>query len=119
MSQSRSGASRGCWIDLFEVAGFQGKLRRLFGPGAYPALRGQGTGVRIGSVVTGPQTYALFYQNRRPQNGVWIMPDEHVADLAARSIGEELDSMKLLNRPPLPGEPEHSSFPQSTPPPPA
>jgi hypothetical protein len=110
---STSQITRGCWIDLFDATSFKGKLRRIFGPAVYLNLRTTDpqTSVRFASLIVGPTAYVQLFAQRRPERGsTWLMPRQKLADLAAIKSDLELDSIRVLNRPPFQYEPGYSGF---------
>ena len=104
---------RGCWIDLFDAPRFTGKIRRIFGPALYLNLRCDDPEhlVRFQSVVLGPTAYVQIFARRRPErSGMWLCPRERLPDLNAMKNEVALDSIRILNRPPLPSESGYSAF---------
>jgi hypothetical protein len=98
----------GCFVDLCELPRQHGKLRRLYGPAEYIALRGRGAtwGVRVESVAVGPTTYALWYDQRDPERiCLWLRPGEVIDDWAKAGLSATMDSLRLLDRPPNPSDP--------------
>ena len=105
--------TRGCWIDLFELPKLAGKVRRIFGPALYLQLRidHDEHPVRFGSLIAGPTTYAQLFAKRRPERGgLWLTPREKLLDLSTVKTDLTLDSIRILNRPPMPSEPGYSAF---------
>jgi hypothetical protein len=95
----------GCWIDLFESPRFRGRFRRLPGPSIYANIRGAGSaasfGVRITSLIVGPAAWLQLYQLRNPErSSVWLMAGESVNDLAELVSADQIDSMRVFDRPP-------------------
>lgn len=106
----------GCWVDVFELPLFRGKRRRLFGPARFVALRTASTdwGISIHSVIVGPGAHLRFFRSSDPRSAaLWMEPEHSFQDLAARGIGEEVDSMAILDAPPKPGDPGYQSFSSS------
>ena len=111
--QAVSEFTRGCWIDLFDSPRYTGKLRRIWGPAIYLNLRGADpqTTVRFISLIVGPTAYVHLFAQRRPERGGnWLLPKQKLADLATIKSDTELDSIRILNRPPFPHEPGYSAF---------
>jgi hypothetical protein len=110
--------TRGCWIDLFDAPRYSGKLRRIWGPAIYLKLRSADseiadpqTTVRFVSLIVGPTAYVHLFAQRRPERGgSWLLPRQKLADLMAIKSDLELDSIRILNRPPFPHEPGYSAF---------
>jgi hypothetical protein len=105
--------TRGCWIDLFDSPRYSGKLRRVWGPAIYSNLRNADpqTAVRFVSLIVGPTAYVHLFAQRRPERGgSWLLPRQKLVDLASIKSDLELDSIRILNRPPFPHEPGYSAF---------
>src|SRR5207248_4861341 len=110
--------TRGCWIDLFDSPRYSGKLRRIWGPAIYLNLRSPDAQipdpqmvVRFVSLIVGPTAYVHLFAQRRPERGGhWLLPKQKLADLASLRSEPELDSIRILNRPPFAHEPGYSAF---------
>lgn len=103
----------GCWIDVYESPNYIGKLRRIFGPALYLNLCDSTSAnpVRIVSLIVGPAAYAQLFAQRRPERGaVWVVPRQQVPDLLEIKVDQELNSIRVLSRPPFPYEPGYSGF---------
>jgi hypothetical protein len=106
-------SSTGCWVELFERPGFGGRRVRLFGPADFLNLRVacDGWGERVGSLVTGPGTYAQCFQELNFRGSVvWVLPGERVADVSELATEEDLDSIRLFDRPPFASEPGFDAY---------
>ena len=102
-----------CWIDLFDAPHFNGQVRRIFGPALYLNLRNSDPDhpVRYASLIVGPVAYAQLFTQRRAERGaVWLIPRQKLADLSSMKMEQELDSIRILNRPPFRYEQGYSAF---------
>ena len=105
--------SKGCWIDLFEEPAFGGRRLRLFGPADYVNLWvGPGDwGDEIRSIIVGPCAYALCFEELNFRDSVvWLTPGQRVADVTDLPTQEELDSLRLFDRPPFASEPGFGAY---------
>lgn len=100
-------------MDAFEMTRFRGRRRRLFGPTLFKSVRSraEGSGATIDSLIAGPAAYARLYQASEPDGtSVWLLPGESVADVVELRIGDDIDSIQLLDRPCEKGEPGYAAF---------
>jgi hypothetical protein len=113
-----SAPTAGCYVDLYELPAQRGKLRRLYGPAVYSALRGRGTegDVRIESLTVGPRAFALWYNHRDPERHcVWLSAGQVIPNWsAAGGLHASMDSLQLLDRPPQAGDPCAQAYFRST-----
>jgi hypothetical protein len=106
--------SNGCWLDVYDAAGFAGNGRRLIGPADFPGLRirEKQWGEQVASLSVGPTAYVQCFRAGDFQNTVfWLLPNqsvESVADLDAG--GAEVDSIRLFDRPPFAHEPGYAAY---------
>jgi hypothetical protein len=105
--------SKGCWVDLFEGPGFTGRRLRLFGPADYVNLRvaPEEWPDQAMSVVAGPGAFVQCFEELNFEASVvWLVPNQRVANVAELPTGEELDSIRLFDRPPFASEPGYESY---------
>jgi hypothetical protein len=105
--------TKGCWVDLFEVVHFRGRRIRLFGPADYLNLwiGPEEWGDEARSLLAGPSAYVLAFEelNLEP-SAVWLAPNQRVADVSDLPTEEELDSLRLFDRPPFASEPAFDAY---------
>src|SRR3954471_15765719 len=92
--------SRGCYIDVWVKANFEGESVRIQGPAEYSTLQfSQGDlGDRIGSLRVGPNAFVIAY--RDPNFGdqqVIFGPDDEVADLGDLKFDDDIDSLRGID----------------------
>ena len=105
--------STGCWVDLFELPQFQGRSLRLFGPADFVNLRVGGAewGEEVRSVAVGPGAYVqCFAELYLEDSALWLMPGQRVAEVASLPTEQELDSLRLFDRPPFATEPGFEAY---------
>ena len=105
--------STGCWVDLFEKPNFHGRRLRLFGPGDYVNLwvGPPEWGDEVRSMIAGPCAYVQCFEELNFKSSVvWLVPDQHVADVSLLPTREELDSIRLFDRPPFASEPGFDTY---------
>jgi hypothetical protein len=105
--------SKGCWVDLFESPGFAGKRLRLFGPADYvnlwigPAEWGD----EVHSMIAGPCAYVQCFEELNfKESAVWLVPNQRVPLVADLPTREEMDSIRLFDRPPFACEPGFEAY---------
>jgi hypothetical protein len=82
-----------CWVDVFELSYFEGRMRRIFGPVAVrPPARG--------SLIIGPAAHVQV-RGRRSGRPVLIelKPRQLVPDLAGRLRGAAIQSASVICAP--------------------
>ena len=105
--------SRGCWVDLYEQPGFRGRRIRLLGPGSYVNLcvAPEEWGEEAGSIVSGPNAYVQCFEEVSFKDSVfWLVPGQRVADVSDLPPDSQLDSIRLLDRPPFASEPGFAAY---------
>jgi hypothetical protein len=105
--------SKGCWVDLFEAPHFRGRRLRLFGPADYVNLwvAPAEWGDECHSLIAGPCAFVQCYEELNfKASVVWLVPGQRVADVAHLPTREELDSIRLFDRPPFAAEPGYESY---------
>jgi hypothetical protein len=107
------GETNGCWIDVWDKPGFSGHYRRLLGPADYPYLRiaEQGWNPQVQSLVAGPNAYAQFYEDLNFHDSVfWVLPNQRVENVDDLGCNEEIDSLRIYDRPPFAHEPGYAAY---------
>jgi len=107
------GESNGCWIEVWDKTDFTGHGLRLCGPCDYPYLRiGEDTwSPQVRSILVGPNAYVQFYEDLNFHDSVfWLLPNQRVEDVALLSCNDDIDSMRLFDRPPFAHEPGYSAY---------
>ncbi len=113
MGRIRLNRATGCWIDLFDVAHFQGNVCRLNGPAEFPALRvrERDWGEHVHSLRVGPTAYVQCYQQGHFDDTVlWLLPSQLLTTLEALDATTPVDSMRVFDRPPFAYEPGYSAY---------
>ena len=108
-------ASNGCWLDVWDQPRCKGRHTRLFGPVDLPYLRladpaadGGGT---VGSLVVGPNAYVQCYEDLNFHDSVfWLLPNQRVDDVADLPCNDDIDSLRLWDRPPFAHEPGYAAY---------
>ena len=106
-------ATEGGWVDLFELSRYRGRRRRVFGPVRWIAMRSRepGWGVSIDSLIVGPAAWLRLFSSKEPERGgKWFAPREAVQDLLDLRVGDDLDSLAVLNGPPSAGDSGYEAF---------
>jgi hypothetical protein len=107
------GESNGCWIDFWDGIGFAGRVLRLHGPADFPYLRvGDGHwNSMVRSLRVGPNAYVQCYEDLNFHDSVfWLLPNQHVEDVFQLPCNDEIDSMRLYDRPPFAHEPGYAAY---------
>jgi hypothetical protein len=107
------GETNGCWIDVWDRAGFGGHHVRLMGPADFPYLRiaELGWAPQVRSFVVGPNAYGQFYEDLNFYDSVfWVLPNQRVEDVAGLSCNDEIDSLRIYDRPPFAHEPGYAAY---------
>lgn len=99
-------------MDVFELSRHRGTRRRLFGPGQFQAVRSRSVawGISIDSLTVGPQAYVRLFRSKHPEEALWLLPGQVVADLIEVKIGDEMDSLSIHDRAPRSGDPGFESY---------
>jgi hypothetical protein len=107
------GESNGCWIEVWDKPDFSGQSVRLFGPADFPYIRigEQNWNPQIQSLLVGPNAYIQCYEDLNFFDSVfWLLPNQRVDDVSQLSCNDEIDSMRLFDRPPFAFEPGYSAY---------
>jgi hypothetical protein len=101
--------SRHCCVDAFELSLHRGRHGRLYGLGRFSDLRSRSQ--HWGVLIVGPEAYIRLYISTLPQvRSVWLFPRQLIDDVVTLNVGDELDSIELLDRPPGSGEEGYEAF---------
>ncbi len=107
------GPCNGCWLDVWDGPRCRGRHRRLTGPVDLPYLRlaGGDWTAQVGSLVVGPNAYVLGYEDLNfHDSAFWLLPDQRVDHLDDLACGEEIDSLRVCDRPPFAQEPGYAAY---------
>src|ERR1044071_3251617 len=91
---------KGCYIDVWKKANFEGESVRIEGPAEYPSLWfAQGDwGDCIGSLRVGPNAFVIAYRDENFGNSqVEFGPCDEIADLGDLKFEDEIDSMRVID----------------------
>ena len=105
--------SNGCWVDVWEQPANRGKHRRLIGPVDLPYLRlaEAGWDAHVQSLVVGPNAYVQCYEDLNFHDSVfWLLPNQRVDDVADLACNDDIDSMRIWDRPPFAHEPGYAAY---------
>ena len=100
-------------MDLFEGPHFTGKRLRLSGPADYVNLwvGPEEWGDEVRSVIVGPSAYVQCFEELNFEDSVvWLVPNQRVTNVADLPTREEMDSVRLFDRPPFGSEPGFHSY---------
>ena len=107
------GESNGCWIDLWDKPRFAGNSVRLIGPADFPYLRvgDERWSPQVRSLMVGPNAYVQCYEDLNFHDSVhWLLPNQRVDDFGDLECGEDLDSLRVYDRPPFAHEPGYAAY---------
>ena len=107
------GTSNGCWVDVWDAARCKGRHLRVVGPVDLPYLRlaDPGWAEQVHSLVVGPNAYVQCYEDLNFYDSVfWLLPNQRVDDMADLPCGEDIDSVRLYDRPPFAHEPGYAAY---------
>ena len=107
------GESNGCWIDVWDDVDFKGHYQRLFGPTDFPYMRfgDRDWATTLQSLRVGPGAYVQCYEDLNvPESVFWLLPGQVVPNVAALDCGDEIDSMRIFDRPPFAREPGYTAY---------
>ena len=106
-------ASNGCWIDLWDAPRCTGHHRRVTGPIDLPYLRiaEPDWGEEVRSLVVGPNAYVQCFEDLNFADSVfWLLPSQRVDDFADLACNDDIDSIRLYDRPPFAHEPGYAAY---------
>jgi hypothetical protein len=107
------GETNGCWIEVWDKPGFKGRSRRLYGPADFPYLRiaEDGWNAQIHSIQVGPNAYIQCYEDLNFFDSVfWLLPDQRVEEVEKLACNDDIDSLRLFDRPPFAHEPGYAAY---------
>jgi hypothetical protein len=107
------GETNGCWIDVWDKPGFSGHHRRLWGPADFPYMRiaEANWNPQVQSLQAGPNAYLQFYEDLNFHDSVfWVLPNQRVDDVTQLSCNDEIDSLRIYDRPPFAHEPGYAAY---------
>jgi hypothetical protein len=107
------GDSNGCWIDVWDKPAFRGNMTRLWGPADFPYMRfGHAPwGTQIQSLSVGPNAYIQGFEDLNFFDSIfWLLPGQKVEDLKLLGCNDDIDSLRLFDRPPFAHEPGYAAY---------
>ncbi len=107
------GDSNGCWVQLWDRANYTGNSLRLVGPADFPYLRvGEADWQpQVHSLHVGPNAYVQCYEDLNFHDSVfWLLPNQRVEDLTELACNDEIDSLRVFDRPPFAHEPGYAAY---------
>lgn len=107
------GETNGCWIDVCDRPDFKGRTLRLYGPCEFPYLRfaEQGWHPQVLSLQVGPNAYIQAYEDLNFYDSVfWLLPNQRVDNVTLLSCNDDIDSMRIYDRPPFAHEPGYAAY---------
>lgn len=107
------GENNGCWLRVWDRAGFAGHSVMLWGPADFPSIRiaQQTWRPQIMSIAVGPNAYVQFYEDLNfEQSVLWLAPKQRIENVEALECGDEIDSLRIFDRPPFAREPGYAAY---------
>ncbi len=107
------GNSNGCWLDVWDSPRCTGRHARLIGPVDLPYLRlaDAGWDGQVCSLVVGPNAYVQGFEDLNFYDSVfWLLPNQRVDDVADLPCNDDIDSVRLWDRPPFAHEPGYAAY---------
>jgi hypothetical protein len=107
------GETNGCWITLWDKPNCKGHTQRLYGPADFPYLRvgEENWNPQAQSVVVGPNAYVQCYEDLNFFDSVfWLLPNQRVDNLGNLAFSDEIDSIRIFDRPPFAHEPGYAAY---------
>ena len=105
--------SNGCWLDVWDLPGRKGRHARVIGPVDLPYLRLADNEWEplVQSLVVGPNAYVQCYEDLNFHDSVfWLLPNQVVDNVADLRCNDEIDSVRLYDRPPFAHEPGYAAY---------
>lgn len=105
--------SNGCWLGIWDSPKFTGRSVRLMGPADFPYLRiaARSWQPQVMSLVVGPNAYVQCYEDLNFHDSVfWLLPNQRVEDVSDLNCNDDIDSMRLFDRPPFAHEPGYAAY---------
>ena len=103
----------GCWIDFFDSNRFSGNRMRLRGPAEFAGLRvrEENFGHTISSISVGPCAYVQCYKAHDFRDTIfWLLPNQSIESLADLDCPDNIDAIRLYDRPPFAHEPGYAAY---------
>jgi hypothetical protein len=113
MPKLKISRSTGCWIDVFDRAGFAGNMRRLHGPAEFNGLRirEKDWADTLESLNVGPGAYVQCFDSANFYDTVfWLLPNQAVETIAELELRAPVDSLRIFDRPPFAQEPGYAAY---------
>ena len=113
MGKIWTASSNGCWLDVYDRPRHSGRPVRLMGPVDLPYVRiaGPESDGQVRSLLVGPNAYVQCYEDLNFHDSVfWLLPNQRVDDVADLQCNDEVDSLRLWDRPPFAHEPGYSAY---------
>jgi hypothetical protein len=107
------GETNGCWITLWDKPGFKGHSQRIYGPVDLPYLRigEEEWNPQVQSLLVGPNAYVQCYEDLNFFDSVcWLLPNQSVENVKDVACNDEIDSMRIFDRPPFAHEPGYAAY---------
>ena len=107
------GNSNGCWLDVWDGVRCKGNHQRLIGPIDLPYLRvaEPGWDSQVCSMIVGPNAYVQCFEDLNFYDSVfWLLPNERVDDVTDLPCNDDIDSIRLYDRPPFAHEPGYAAY---------
>ena len=107
------GETNGCWLEIWDKPRFSGNCLRMLGPADFPGLRvGDARwSPQVRSITVGPNAYVQLYEDLNFHDSVyWLLPNQRVDDFAELACSDELDCMRVFDRPPFSHEPGYAAY---------
>lgn len=87
----------GCWVDVFELPYFQGRMLRLHGPGDFDGVVAERGTWPAASMVVGPGAAVMcLWRAKTGQDDKWLRPRGTIADLSGPLEGGTLLSIRVM-----------------------
>lgn len=107
------GECNGCWLEVWDRPKFSGHCARLLGPADFPYLRigRQDWHAEAHSLLVGPNAYVQCYEDLNFLDSVfWLLPNQRVENVAHLACGDEIDCLRIFDRPPFAHEPGYPAY---------
>ena len=105
--------SNGCWMDVWDQPQFAGNHQRVHGPIDLVLLRlcEADWSPKIMSLRVGPAAYCECFEDLNvPASIYWLLPGQEVANVTALPCNDEIDSIRIFDRPPFSQERGYAAY---------
>jgi hypothetical protein len=86
-----------CWVDVFEQPHFQGRMRRIFGPGEFGAKVAERGKWNVASMIVGPGAAVVCQWRAKPGgDDKWLQPRSVIPDVSRLMNGATLRSIRII-----------------------